>query len=397
MVLALLLAALLLPDSRADGIKPYSKLGFAHLDGSYENFVGTGISKDGTTLAFGGGNHASQGLGDSFPWADDDHGVVIGLGFNDMAVLAGDTIVSYGVPFRKRDPSTVIPRGFQLERDTSGEVRALRMSVPAVARAATAPEGSPGEAVTLELDLHFVQGSHLVMRDEGTRRIESYPEDAFHWTCVTLHLGCRIEQALRSWDLGRPSPSGGLLLTDVALGLDPAQDSTVRISSAGTDHSYVLSSFSGGLETGRIGILAARKPRERLFIRYDYSSFFPLKARGCDNRGVVTYISGVLNGDRGVIHRIANRYAAELGSSAFFMDADGRDADLKDVDDNVKIHSVSDLLAIRSLGLASGEELPGQYLALGPGTFHRRLIHLKDRQGCERYGMLETQDSSPPL
>jgi hypothetical protein len=376
----------------ADGIKPYSPLGFARLEGSYENFVGAGRSEDGVRLAFGGGNHASEGLGDSFPWAEDDHGVLIGLGFNDMAVLAGDSIISFGFPFQKRDPSVIVPRGFLLKRGAAGEIQGLQMSVDATARLVTDPEGSPGEPVHLTMDLHLLQGSHTVIRDEGTRRIGGYPGDAVHWACVTLHFACRLDRELHDWDMRRRSPPGGMLLTDVALRLDPLEASTVRIQGGKSDRTYVVASFSGGLETGRIGILASRSPRERIYAKYDYSTFFPADPAPCDNRGVVTFISGILDSNRGILHRIANLYATEQGSSAFWMDPDGKDDDLRDIDDHKKIHSVADLLAIGSLGLTEGEELPGQYLALGPGSFHRRLIRLKDKHGCERFGMLETQD-----
>ena len=404
----------------------------SRIDGGYENLIAiaTAVSDKGeqATIIFGGGNHATDDLGATFPWSYIKNGKLYGVGFNDMtvAVVKGNQkrLFNFAAPFQDKElslgwedkkqskPSALGIEWTSQEKDTNGRILSFTFNsqktnvFPAVGQAGSNHSGEIGFQL-------FVNNTERVERHEGFKR------KAALWDMITSFGQsdeCAHPQDQDVQDFCKLASLDGVPLIEdelpgLALGeypfiLDQSKKSFIKISDQGQAEYYTIKSLVGTLERSLIDIIAVKNycfdiiDFEKILtmhMQYDYLALFPSTpgVNGCPRDGFVGYISGLLNAKKpgATAARLMNDFVKRNATSGFFLSekGEGDSINLRAYD---KIKNVRDIEKIKEFNFATnaGLEYNWNAMPVGPGIFDRRIVELSSQESsCLWYGMLETQ------
>lgn len=421
-------------NSRSKGITDRVLTGghCSRVDGGYENLVAVAkaVNDKGeeATIVFGGGNHATEDLGATFPWTYFRNGKLYGIGFNDMtvAVIKGTQkkVFNYSAPFEDKElsmgwedknkskSSSLKITWTSQEKDTNGRISSFTFAnqkANVFAASGNSVSNASGE-FSFQL---FVNNNERIARHEGFKR------RAALWDMIT-EFG-QSDQCINPPDQdvkdfcmlagldGVPLVEDdlpGLALGEYPFVLDQSKKSFLNIIDHGQQEIYTIKSIVGGLERSLIDIIAAKNycfdivDFEKLLtmhMQYDYVAVFPASpgTNGCPQEGFVGYISSLLNAKQpgATAARLMNDFVRRNATSGFFISekGEGESINLRAYE---KLKNVRDIENVKELGFSqnSGIEYNWNEMPVGPGIFDRRIVELKDAQtSCQWYGMLETQ------
>ena len=423
--------------SRAKGISDRVLSGghCSRIDGGYENLVAVGKAKsdDGeeVTIVFGGGNHATNDLGATFPWAHVVGGEMFGIGFNDMSIAliskADTRIFNFAAPFadkdlsvgwedRKKEKKSMLDIGWYPEGPSSDSAR-IKSFTFARQQAKTFPGlGAIGRSEIAEISYQlFVKNTERVDRREGFKRKGSLWDLLTHFaqtdTCENpadpdMEEMCKLGGAKGNFEVDNDIP--GLALGEFPFSLDATQSnpSTLTLTYEGKTRKYQITSLIGGLERSIINIVAVKNfcfdiiDFEKLLtmhMQYDYISLHPATPgqNGCGRESFAGYISGLLNHNEpgALAASMMNDFVKRNATSGVFLAADGEKESVNLLSYN-QIKNVRDIEAVKELNFVKGDghEFNWIDMPVGPGIFDRRIVELKEQNtGCTWFGMLETQ------